>query len=413
MDANTVTISENRIVFLDRLRVVLVLLVVLMHVAVAYTNLPVLTVQDPQKNIVLDIFLLLMDGCLMSLLFFIAGYFACPSLKTRTRGDFIISKMRRIGLPFVAIALFLAPYITYVGVRTHFPEPPGFFRFWLSQMKTAVNPHPVLIADVETATKHWMDYSPWHLWFIFLLLIFYLLYAGYDFLSERSGAAGWFGKSEKISGVLTSLVIAGATITVLYTAVSFFSAEWVWSQTSIIHFQPVRIPLYGVIFALGIYANSDNWFIDKNFPGKMWIWGAASIFFSIALIPSMYHALMAWGKIMPWKFSLLHGFIRTGIVFSTLGFLVKFFIKYSDRKSVLDRISDVSYEIYIIHLPVVVAVAKVFTIVAIPALLKFICAGIIVTGLSWGTGRYLIKPYPKITCAVMMCVFILLCVIYR
>ncbi len=413
MDANTVTISENRIVFMDRLRVALVLLVVLMHVAVAYTNLPVLTVQDPQKNIMLDIFLLLMDGSLMSLLFFIAGYFACPSLKARTRGNFIISKMRRIGLPFVAIALFLAPYITYVGVRAHFPEPPGFFRFWLSQMKTAVNPAPVLIADVETATKHWMDYSPWHLWFIFLLLIFYLLYAGYDFLSERPGATGRFGKSEKRSAVLTSLVIAGVTMTALYTAVSFFSAEWVWSQISIFQFQPVRIPLYGVIFALGIYASSDNWFIDKKFPGKMWIWGAASIIFSIALIPCMYHALMAWGKIMPWKFSLLHGFIRTGIVLSTLGFLVKFFSKYSDRKSVLNGISGVSYEIYIIHLPVVVAVAGIFTMLTMPALLKFILAGTMVTGLSWALGRYLIKPYPKISCAAVAMAFMLLCVVYR
>jgi len=265
---------------------------------------------------------------------------------------------------------------------------------------------------METAANHWMDYSPWHLWFIFLLLIFYLLYAAYDFLKERFTAESRVDVKKTLNP-FASLVVAGTAMIILYTVTSLFVAEWVWSQISIIHFQPVRIPVYGMIFFLGIHAGSGKWFIEKGLPGKMWIWGTASLLFSAALIPCMYYTLKSWGKILPWQFSLMHGFIRTGMVFSWLGFLVKFFLYRSDKKSNLDRISGVSYEIYIIHLPVMIAVARIFTIVTMPALLKFILAGTIVAGSSWGIGRYLIKPYPKTSCAVITAVFLALCLVYR
>jgi len=413
MNSGIESVSENRIIPMDRLRLFLVVAVVFMHAAVAYTNIPVLTVLDPQKNAALDIFLLLMDGILMPLLYFIAGYFAYISMKKRSRREFIVSKFRRVGLPFVAIGIFLAPYITYAGVRNYFPDPIGFFNFWIFQMKTAVQPEFVLISDMETATKHWMDYSPWHLWFVILLLIFYLLYAGWDILRERITGRNAMNKSVNRTGVLTSLAVASAVMILLYTAVALFVPEWVWTQTSIIHLQPSRIPIYTGIFILGIYAGSGNWFIDKEIPGTIWIWGTASVIFSIAIIPCMSLVLKSWGQIMPWQFSLLHGFIRTGMALTMLVFLIKLFNSRSAQKSILDRMSGVSYEIYILHLPLVVAVGELFTMVTMPALLKFFLAGIIITCICWALGRFLVKPYPKIAVLIIISVFLILCLSFR
>ncbi len=404
--------TENRIVFMDRMRVGLVVLVILLHATGAYTNVLMWTVQDKPKSVLMDIMVFFLDGFLMPLLYFISGYFAHHALRKRSRWEFLVSKFRRVGLPFVTIALFLTPFITYVGVLNWMPNPPGFFNFWLPHVKSAADFTPLLFSTIEVASRHWMEYSCWHLWFVIVLLVFYILYAGYDFLKEKiHTVAPSRGKGAQI-GIHFAMICAGALIIVFYSLANLVVPEWVWWKMGIFYLQPVRMPIYLVIFMFGAYSGSRKWF-SNGVPGNTWIWGTAFVLFSAALIPCMFHVFRMWGKLSPYPFSLLHALIRTGVIISSLGFFMNYFTHRSAKKSPLDIMSGVSYEIYIIHLPVVIAIAKLFTMVTMSPLLKFVFVGVIATGTSYATGRYLIKPHPKTACAVIISVFALLCLVCR
>ncbi len=405
--------SGNRIVFMDRLRLIMVLIVVLMHSAAAYTNIiSWWSVQETPKSVALDTFALFVDGFQMPFLYFIAGYFTWFSLKKRTRRDFIISKFRRIGLPFVAIALFLTPMISYIGIKRVVPSAPGFFHTWLIQMKTAVDFTPVFFTSMEVARKHFMDYSSWHLWFVLVLLVFYSFYAGYDLIKEKFNLK-YASKDNKSASVFKSLFITMIFMTVFFAVINLFVRDWLWGKAGFVIFQPTRVPVYIGIFSLGIYAASKNWFIEHTFPGNKWAWGAFFLFLSIALIACMSYIFQTWEQTHSAYFSLVHGLVRAGVVISSLGFLFSLVQGWAGKSSVIDSMSGYSYEIYIIHLPLVIAFAGLFTLIKIPLILKFFCVGISVIISSWALGRYLVKPYPKTACAVIASVFIILCFVYR
>ena len=97
----TNTTSQNRLVFLDNLRYFIVLLVVILHVSISYANVgaPWWYVVDANKHAFFDILIIVLDSFIMPVLFFIAGYFALNSIRQKTLDAFIVSKLKRLGIP--------------------------------------------------------------------------------------------------------------------------------------------------------------------------------------------------------------------------------------------------------------------------------------------------------------------------
>lgn len=414
MNRNSAVHDSERIAFMDRLRLAFVLMVVFMHSAAAYTNvISWWSVQETPKSRLLDIFVLFVDGFQMPLLFFIAGYFAYHSKKKRAGVEFIKSKLRRIGLPFLAIALFLTPYISYTGIKFFIPETGGFLDFWITQMKTLPDFTPVLFENHEAAHKHMMDYSLWHLWFVMVLLALYFLYAGFCYIKERYRPGGAESRDDKGGSLYAAAIISGIIMIILYSAVNMYAKDWAWGKIGFFSVQPTRLPSYIVIFFLGTFAGSRNWFAGRGIPGKTYVWASAFLILSAALLFCMFRVFITWSDPTPYLFSLLHGFIRTGVVFSASGLFIRIAMNRNEKPSLLDSMSGYSYEIYIIHLPLVIAAAYLMKPAALPLMVKFVLAGCIVTSLSYAAGRYLIRPYPKTACAVIGAIFCALCLVYR
>jgi glucan biosynthesis protein C len=51
---------------------------------------------------------------MMTVLFFIAGYFALPSLEKRGGKRFVIGKLKRLGLPWLVVIVLLLPVLDYL-----------------------------------------------------------------------------------------------------------------------------------------------------------------------------------------------------------------------------------------------------------------------------------------------------------
>jgi len=102
---------KTRIYFLDNLRTFLILLVVLIHSGIVYETILQDTwiVSDPLKNSSIGLIRMYLDLFVMFLIFFISGYFIPRSLETKTAGDFIKSKFKRIMLPWIMAVFTLIP----------------------------------------------------------------------------------------------------------------------------------------------------------------------------------------------------------------------------------------------------------------------------------------------------------------
>ena len=73
---------QNRIVFFDNLRYLMVILVIIFHSGASYGSIVALwPYHDPNPTEAVDIIMMVLDVFMMSILFFIAGYFALPSLQ--------------------------------------------------------------------------------------------------------------------------------------------------------------------------------------------------------------------------------------------------------------------------------------------------------------------------------------------
>ncbi|MEV0625226.1 acyltransferase family protein [Nonomuraea wenchangensis] len=107
----------------------------------------------------------------MPLLFLIAGFGAWHSMRRRGPGGFAAERLRRLGVPFVVAMVTVAPIPQWLRLRTD----PGYHESYLAFLPRffAVRPAPADFPFVLKGTY----FETGHLWFLVLLLCFSLLLA--------------------------------------------------------------------------------------------------------------------------------------------------------------------------------------------------------------------------------------------
>ena len=72
---------------------------------------------------------LVVDVPNMPALFFVAGFFALPSLQRRGLDGFVREKLVRLAIPWIFAVIFLAPLVTYM-IYVSRDNPMGYLEFW-------------------------------------------------------------------------------------------------------------------------------------------------------------------------------------------------------------------------------------------------------------------------------------------
>ena len=107
------TTKGNRIHFLDNLRTIIIFLVILYHAGGVYEGTGMWAdfwiVDDPATNNLSGILGLIVDIFVMPTMFFISGYLAPASLKSKKGWTFIKAKFTRLVLPWIIAVLTLVP----------------------------------------------------------------------------------------------------------------------------------------------------------------------------------------------------------------------------------------------------------------------------------------------------------------
>jgi glucan biosynthesis protein C len=369
--------STSRLFFLDNLRIALVALVVLHHVAMMYGAAGLFYYVEFHPDGFsrgLLVFVLTNQAWFMGLLFLIAGYFTPGSFDRKGASRFLRDRSRRLGIPAILYALLLNP-LAWVGAL--------FLPDYLNPLT-------------------WETYEYWDyvrmgpVWFLVMLLVFSLLYAFWRGLrgtpaadsESRSATPGY------ISIGLFTLALAGASY---------------WMRTRIPIGEEVAgfpslayLPQYLSFFAVGGIAFRRNWL--RSIPWtKGLAGGVVAILATIFLFPLAFSGEMlsmdlsaklseAMGE-GHWRSAVYALWESTFAVGVGLALIVVFRTFLNRQGKFGAYLSRHSYTVYIIHIPVVVFIGVALSDFEIEHLLKVSVAGLIALIVCWALA-YPIRKIP-------------------
>jgi cbb3-type cytochrome oxidase subunit 3 len=150
----------------DWLRVITVLFLIPYHTARIFDSIPFYVKHEP-PIIGLEILRRFLDPWGMPLLFIIAGASSWFSLQSRTRGEFIRERAKRLLVPLAFGMLALVPPQTYYAAVSKTVEfQKSFFQYY---------PEFFSIGGLDSLTGFEGTFTPAHLWFILYLFLFSII----------------------------------------------------------------------------------------------------------------------------------------------------------------------------------------------------------------------------------------------
>jgi glucans biosynthesis protein C len=172
---------------LDVMRAFVVAGLVVFHSAMVFASGSSWFINDPRPSPWFTVFLLWGSLWGMPLLFLVSGMGARYALRSRSAGAFLRERLARLGVPlFTGLVLLVAPmfYLNRLG-QPGFHEP--YWRFWLRFL------NPAAITTGIPARGSWRsggdEFDPAHLWFLFSLLVFsVVLVPAFGWLRRPHGA---------------------------------------------------------------------------------------------------------------------------------------------------------------------------------------------------------------------------------
>ena len=158
---------EKRIYFLDNFRTFLILLVVVLHSGLVYESVleNVWIVSDPIKNSNIGLLRMYLDIFVMFSIFYVSGYFIPKSIKSKTNKEFIVSKFKRIMIPWIVAVFTLIPAYKIIFLYSRDLPQQAWYTYFHIFQRTGSD----LSVFSDNPTQNW-------LWFLPILFFFQLIY---------------------------------------------------------------------------------------------------------------------------------------------------------------------------------------------------------------------------------------------
>lgn len=331
----------TRVAFLDNIRYLMVVFVVIYHSIAAYATVASHWPVHDTSSIMADIVRELLDVFMMPVLFFVAGYFILPSLERNGVRGFLNGKIKRLLIPWILAVLVFLPIILY-GQTDQSIRP--FWNYWLwylGSFKTGLS----FLSPTQSNQAVY--------WFISLLFAFFaafaLVYAIINRLSDISTHPSVSGSLSNKS-ITIELLLFGILTFIVYFITLLLFPDTSWFRLGIfLQFQPTRLMLFIGYFILGIYAQSQKWFTRGKPIGSFYLWGC------ICAILIMAYLVVGWPVFtdpmgtpyLPIGSLLAFAFIRSFLLLSLLIILLSVGFQYWNRSTSFDRQVQIHPIIYI------------------------------------------------------------------
>lgn len=365
--------SGTRMDHLDNLRVALIVLVVAHHVAQAYGPPDWWYFRSDRRTDLLTTFSAVNGAFFMSLFFFVSALLVPGSRDARGSWPFLRGRLCRLGIPLVVGTLTIVPGLMYAYHVAYRDQPPISFPRYYLDVFLGLGERPADWSD------RWPDFQFGHLWFLQHLLVYTLVYLGcrstaVHLRGDRiaATAAGPAGRPGHGALVAFTLAIAVATFAI---RLRYPLDTWV-PLLGFLQTEPARIASYAAFFTAGLLAARGAW-VSRLPASTGYAWLALGV--ALAVLPFAAGGIGALGfdaggaTVRSLAGAAYESFLGTGLC---VGLLVLFRERLAGGHALLRSLSASSYAVYILHLPIVVALQFAFAGADLPALLAFgvVCA---------------------------------------
>jgi len=360
---------QQRLYYIDNLRIFLISLVVLLHLNITYggpgdwyynessAEMPALLFQA--------MFNITNQSFFMGMFFMISAYFTAGSITRKSSGKFIKDRLVRLGIPLVFFYFLLQPLTVWIN---HFFIQNDDASLW----------------DFIWKYKVW-GFGP--LWFIEALLIFTFIFL----LIRKTGIR----VRVKFPGTIGIILVALITGLIQFIIRLKFHVGWSIPHTNL------QLPFfmqYIVLFIVGIIAYQNSWLDSIDFRmGKHWFIFAQIMI--LIVLPAMLYfggkkngmdsfvGGMTWQSFTWTIWEQVTGF---SLIIGLLG-LGKKYINHQGKLA--KALSESAYGVFVFHAPIIVGISALLVGFNVPQLLKFVIVAPIALIVCF-TVAWLVKQLP-------------------
>ncbi|MDA1301910.1 MAG: acyltransferase family protein [Proteobacteria bacterium] len=352
--------DNRRYYSLDALRGSMMMLGIVLHGSQWYITEPpggLPLPHDGSTSYLFDLIMHFIHSFRMPLFFVLAGFFASLLVGKRGLTGTYINRLQRIGVPLL-LAIFTILPLTMAFLVSFMASA----RFGTHQFLITPEQLEVIGREMKAAGMPTDQPSLGHLWFLYYLLYFYLLIP-VCFLFSR-----W---SLKLN--LRPLV----TSPFLYVGLSLYTVATLWHFRGGVLFEGFifitphlpSLVYYGSFFMLGYLFHYHRGILDTFNQHLWWFVGLSVVLFPLAIyFTGLDFATEASGQFH------LHAVVSNAfLTWSLIYVFMGLFLRFLDFKSPwILYLSNSSYWVYLLHMPVVCAIAWLLFPYALPAVLKFL-----------------------------------------
>lgn len=359
-----------RLFYIDNLRIFLISLVVLHHLAITYGAPGGWYYNESQAGLpeilLLSMFVASNQAFFMGFFFFLSAFFIIPSIERKGTGKFITDRLLRLGVPLLLFYFLLNPLTNWLVHHFILHKPESYLYFLANGWARGFGP----------------------LWFVEALLIFTFFY-----LIIRNGI-----NTIKVKFPGTAAILLFAVFTGLLQFLIRLKLPVGWSM-AFTNFQFPFFVQYVFLFALGLIAYRNNWTESITYQvGKRWmIISQAMIFIGFPLL------FIAGGAADIGTDPFMGGFTWQSLGYALweqitgislmIGLTGIFREKANHQGGAAKALSASAFGVFVFHAPLIVGLSAVFSgWQIIPVLKLLVLSGpalLLCFGVAW-----LIKQLP-------------------
>ncbi len=371
------TRSGPRLLYIDNIRLTMIILVVLIHLNVTYGQLGRWYYVESRALDLMSTFLFAAFGSFtqayfMGLLFFIAGYFVPGSYEKKGPRRFIADRLFRLGLPTLVFMFILNP-LTWL-IQVSFP----------SQTPVGADSGPDMgSAAVSYITDLEFLSGTGPLWFTLALLLFSLVYVLVRWVKSRQNSI----PAQSAHPISHSSVIA---LIIIMTLATFLVRLVQPVGTAFYNMQLCYFVQYVLLFILGTVAYRTD--LLARLPYRFGLtWFKIAIIGGLPLWMIIFIAIGAMGgdltvvagglHWLAFAYAFWESYFCVGF---SLGLVVLFRERGNSQSPFTRFLSANAFGVYVFHTPILVSITLALQGVMLHPLLKMAVAALIVLPLCFG-----------------------------
>jgi len=373
--------ATSRLLFVDNIRILLTILVLLHHLIIIYAGSGSWGLyeegrQDTISSVIGTWFCAVNQAYFMGLFLLVSAYFVPGSYDRKGAGRFLKDRLIRLGIPLAVYSWIIDPLSRYLIPRLTGGQGLPWWSYLPGKQEAVIGAGP--------------------LWFVEVLLIFSFVYVLWRILFRPHAPTPAVETQSKFPSNTAIALFA-----LLLGVAGFLVRLWHpidWSF-QLLNLQLPFFSQYIALFILGLIAYRRNWLLGlPASTGRLWLRIAIVVillFVPLALIGGALQSDRPFKGGWYWQALAYAGWESYLCLGMCIG-LIYLFRRYGDRQGRLARfLSPNAYAAYVVHGPVITATALAMRNVALYPLLKFALAVLVALPLSFGLSS-LIRRLPYV-----------------